>query len=111
LHNTIASLKELAALTRKLNDGFIQESTEVVNDIEIQLESFGDFQGQERRIGQLEHRVETGREKAHILGDRVELVKQKIERWERVEGEWQQRTRKRLKIIWVMTAVGIFIIS
>jgi hypothetical protein len=111
LHNTIASLKELAALTRKLNDDFIQESTEVVNDIEIQLESFGDFQGQERRIRQLEHRVETGQEKAHILGDRVELVKQKIERWERVEGEWQQRTRKRLKIIWVMTAVAIFIIS
>src|SRR5208282_2689046 len=101
---------ELAALTRKLNEDFIKESTEVVRDIEIQLDSFEDFHGQERRIEDLEHRIETGREKAHMLGDRVELVKQKIERWEKVEGEWQQRTRKRLKIIWVVIAVTVLIL-
>jgi hypothetical protein len=93
-----------------LNDDFITESTEVVRDIEIQLDNFEEFREQERRIGDLEHRVETGREKAHMLGDRVELVKQKIERWERVEGEWQERTRKRLKIIWVVMVVILVVI-
>lgn len=110
LNSTIVSLKELAALTRKLNDEFVKESTEVVRDIEIQLDGFKDFQGQERKIGDLEHRIEIGREKAHMLGDRVELVKQKIELWERVEGEWQQRTRKRMNILWAVIATALFIL-
>lgn len=111
LHSIIASLKELATLTRQLNDDFIKESTEVVKDIEIQLDGFGDFHPQERKIENLEHRIEAGREKAHMLGDRVDLVKQKIERWERVESEWQQRTRKRLKFLWAITAVALLLLA
>lgn len=110
LHNTIASMKELATLTRQLNDDFVKESSEVVKDIGIQLDGFDDFHPQERKIEDLEHRIETGREKAHMLGDRVELVKQKIERWERVESEWQQRTRKRLKFLWAITATALLIL-
>jgi hypothetical protein len=110
LHNTIASLKDLATLTRQLNDDFISESTDVVKEIEIQLDGFHDFHPQERKIEDLEHRIETGREKTHMLGDRVELVKQKIERWEKVESEWQQRTRKRLKLLWAITVVALFLL-
>lgn len=110
LHSTIASLKELATLTRQLNDDFIQESTEVVKDIETQLDGFEDFHPQERKIENLEHRIETGQEKAHMLGDRVELVKQKIERWEKVESEWRQRTRKRLKFLWAITVVALLLL-
>jgi predicted ribosome quality control (RQC) complex YloA/Tae2 family protein len=110
LHSTIASLKELATLTRQLNDDFIKESSEVVQDIEIQLDSFEDFHPQERKIEDLEHRIEAGREKAHMLGDRVDLVKQKIERWEKVESEWQQRTRKRLKFLWAITAIALLLL-
>jgi hypothetical protein len=110
LHSTIASLKELATLTRQLNDDFIKESTEVGKDIETQLDGFEDFHPQERKIEDLEHRIEIGREKAHMLGDRVDLVKQKIERWEKVESEWRQRTRKRLKFLWAITAVALLLL-
>jgi hypothetical protein len=110
LHSTIASLKELATLTRQLNDDFIKESSEVVKDVETLLDGFDDFHPQERKIEDLEHRIESGREKTHVLGDRVELVKQKIERWERVESEWQQRTRKRLKFLWAITATALLIL-
>jgi predicted ribosome quality control (RQC) complex YloA/Tae2 family protein len=110
LHSTIASLKELSTLTRQLNDDFIQDSTEVAKDIETQLDGFEDFHPQERKIKDLEQRIETGREKAHMLGDRVELVKQKIERWEKVESEWQQRTRKRLKFLWAITAIVLLLL-
>lgn len=110
LHGTIASLRELATLTRQLNNDFIKESTEVVQDIENQLDGFEDFHPQERKIENLEHRIERGREKAHMLGDRVDVVKQKIERWERVESEWQQRTRKRLKFLWAITAVALLLL-
>lgn len=110
LHNTIASLKELAILTKQLNDDFIKESSEVAKDIETQLDGFDDFLPQERKIEDLEHRVEIGRERTHVLGDRVGLVKQKIERWERVESEWQQRTRKRLKFLWAITATALLLL-
>ncbi len=110
LHSTIASMKELATLTRQLNDDFIKESSEVTKDIETQLDGFDDFRPQERKIEDLEHRIESGRERAHMLGDRVDLVMQKIERWERVESEWQQRTRKRLKFLWAITATALLIL-
>jgi hypothetical protein len=111
LNNTIASLKELALMTRKLNDDFVKESSEAVTEIGTQLDAFKDFEEQEQKIENLEQRIEAGREKAQTLAYRVEAMKQKIERWETVEGEWQQRTRKRLKILWGITAVILMILA
>jgi hypothetical protein len=104
LNNTIASLKELATLTRELNDEFTNESHQVVEEIETQLHGFDNFQVQEQKIVELEQRIEAGRQKTQFLGHRVEAVKDRIERWEKIEGEWQQRTRKTLKILWAVTA-------
>lgn len=110
LHNIIESLKELAATSRRLNDEFEHESKEIVRDIGLQLDGFNDFHDQEQKITDLEYRIEIGRGKSQFLGDRVEVVRQKIDRWERVEGEWQERTRKRLKILWVVMAIIILVV-
>ena len=109
LNSTIASLKELAELSRKMNDDFTRDSSEVVTDVISQLDAFGDFQAQEQKVLNLEKRIVAGRERAESLGLRVQAVKQRIERWEKVEGEWQQRTRKTLRVLWSVTAV-IFLV-
>lgn len=110
LKSTISSLKELAELTRKLNEDFKKDSSEVVTDAISQLDAFDDFQVQEQKILQLEKRIVAGRERAETLGLRVQAVKQRIERWEKVEGEWQQRTRKTLRVLWSVTAVTFLVV-
>jgi hypothetical protein len=37
-------------------------------------------------------------------------VSERIESWERADREWQERTRKRLKAVWVATSVVIFLV-
>jgi hypothetical protein len=59
-----------------------------------------------QRIEALEARMQTGGEKAASLGRRLEVVKRKIDAWERREGEWQARTSRRLWILW--TIMGVF---
>lgn len=72
LQSTISSLKELATMTRQLNDEFKIESEELVRDVTSQLESFEQFTSQETRIVELAARVKAGRER--IKTDRKSVV-------------------------------------
>lgn len=105
LQNTIASMKEIATATRTLDTDFKTESEEVVRDITTQLEGFGGFEEQQERIESLQERVRKGRERIKVLGGRVEGVKKRVESWEMAEGEWQEKTRKRLRILWILMSV------
>ena len=107
LQNTITSLKELANLTRELNEEFKIESGGIVSDVIIQLDGFDGFEEKEKRIVGLAERVKAGREKISVLGGRVDVVRDRVDGWERAEGEWQERTRRRLKILWIMMAVCV----
>ncbi|KAK2629459.1 hypothetical protein QTJ16_000279 [Diplocarpon rosae] len=112
LHSTIASLSELASLTRGLTEEFSTETQELVADVSTQVEGFAGFEDQEQRIGDLKQRVERGREKIKSLGDRVEIVRDRVEGWEIREKEWQDRTRRRLRALWVgfvivLAALGV----
>lgn len=107
LQSTVLSLKELAMMARRLNNEFKLESQEVVSDIETQLDNFQEFDGPRKIIEDLQARVQTGRQKVQVLGDRVESVRQKVERWEKLEGEWQEKTRQRIKILWGIIAAVI----
>jgi hypothetical protein len=109
LHSTIASLKDLARRTRNLNDEFKLESQGIVADIETQLVSFENFSVQGKKVKELQKRIEAGRQIVQALGTRVDVVKTKIEGWERVEMEWQQRTRKRLKILWAFIGLATLV--
>jgi hypothetical protein len=105
LQNTITSMKELATMTRTLNEEFKTEAEEIVTDVSTQIEGFENFSEQEKRISALAERVKTGRAKIKVLGSRVDIVRDRVEGWERGEIEWQEKTRKRLRILWIVIAV------
>src|SRR5437016_3208943 len=86
LQSTISSLKELANMTRALKTDFKAESDEVVSDVSAQLDTFSDFSEQEKRIEALQERIKKGREKIKVLANRVDVVKERVEGWERAEG-------------------------
>jgi hypothetical protein len=112
LQGTITSMKELAGLARELNDEFEHESEEVVTEIETSLAGFEGFDGQQKRIEALAERVKKGREKIKVLGDRVEIVTEKVDGWKKAEEEWHERTRKRLKGLWIIIAVcGVLVLG
>lgn len=112
LQNMITSLKELAGLTKELNTEFEHESQEVVTEIETSLAGFEGFEDQRKRIEALSERVKKGREKIRVLGDRVEIVTEQVDSWEKAEGEWQERTRKRLRVLWIIMAVcGVLVLG
>lgn len=105
LHSTISSLKELANMTKELNTEFKSEANDLVRDVTAQLEGFDQFSSQEKRISELAERVKTGRERIRTLGERVDVVKDRVEGWEKAEEEWQERTRKNLRMMWIIMAV------
>ncbi|ESZ95046.1 hypothetical protein SBOR_4579 [Sclerotinia borealis F-4128] len=105
LHKTIDSLKELAAMTRQLNEEFNTEGEELVQESRAQLEGFEGFEAQERIIKALEKRVKEGRDTINTLSGRVNVVKKRVKGWEQAEQEWQDKTRKRLKMLWILMSI------
>lgn len=104
LHSTMSSLKELAVMSRALKGEFERESRSVVGELETQLDGFDGFAPQEEKIRGLETRITTGRDRVKKLGKRVKVVSEKIEVWETLEGQWQQKMRSSKKIMWMVTA-------
>jgi len=109
LQSTIVALKELAGLSREMNLAFTTEAEELVTDVSSQLDGFGQFEDQQRRIDKLQSRISAGRDRIKILSKRVDVVGERIENWEKADKEWQERTRKRLKAVWVVTSILLFI--
>lgn len=107
LQNTISSLKELALMARELNKDFKTESEEVVEDIQTQMSSFNAFDQQQQKVSSLAGRVNQGREKIKTLSERVEVVQKRVSGWEEAEEAWQENTRKRLRILWVLIALVV----
>ncbi|RDW88171.1 hypothetical protein BP6252_00203 [Coleophoma cylindrospora] len=112
LQSTIQNMKELATMTRKLDAEFKTESTEFVKDVETQLDGFDGFRQQQKRIEDLDERVKKGRQRIKRLAERVDVVGDRVESWERMELEWQDRTRKRLKLLWILMSIcaGILVV-
>ncbi|TVY24594.1 hypothetical protein LHYA1_G006425 [Lachnellula hyalina] len=112
LQNTIISLKELAGMTKALNSEFKTESEEIVSDISSHINAFEGFESQESRIAGLQARIVQGREKITVLGGRVDVVRERVEGWERAEFAWQEKTRKRLRFLWiVMSVVAVLVLA
>lgn len=105
LQSTVSSMKELAGMMREVHSDFLEESEDIVEEVEVALEGFEGFQEQQSRIEALATQVKAGRAKVEALGTRVEAVRRKVDGWEKVEVEWQESTRKRLKMLWIVIAV------
>lgn len=110
LQNTISSLTELATMTRQLNKEFETEADKVAKEVGNSLDAFHEFEAQQKRIQELTGRVEAGRDKVKNLGSRVDQVRDRVEGWERAEGEWQDRTRRRLRLLWIMMSLAAAIV-
>ncbi|KAK4042570.1 hypothetical protein C8A01DRAFT_13870 [Parachaetomium inaequale] len=110
LQATVAALKELSEHSRQLNSSFGTEADEVVADISAQLDAFGQFKDQQQRIESLQSRIQAGRALIRSLSERVDAVSARVEGWERADREWQEKTRKRLKAVWVVTSVVFFLV-
>ncbi|KAK4451735.1 hypothetical protein QBC34DRAFT_52279 [Podospora aff. communis PSN243] len=109
LKTTIVALKELAGLSNQMNTTFAADAEDLVADITSQLDGFGQFEDQQARIEKLQSRISAGRDKIKVLSKRVDVVRERIENWERADKEWQERTRKRLKVVWVVTSILAFV--
>jgi hypothetical protein len=105
LQTAITSLKELATMARQLNKEFKTESEEVTGEFQTQLDTFDDFEEQQKKVAYLAGRVNQGRDKIKELSGRVELVRQRVTSWELAEQEWQENTRKRLRILWILMGI------
>lgn len=110
LQGTIIALKELCERSRQLNDRFSTEADDMVTDISAQLDTFGQFEDQQKRIELLQGRIQAGRKRIKSLSERVDAVSARIESWERADREWQEKTRKRLKALWVITSIVFFLL-
>ncbi|KAI1859870.1 hypothetical protein JX265_010319 [Neoarthrinium moseri] len=105
LQNTIVGIKEVAAMSQETNEIFKVDSRGLVTEIETQLDGLGQFDEQQKRIESLQERIHVGRQKAQKLSDRVDIVRGRVEGWERADREWQEKTRRRLKTLWIITSV------
>ncbi|ODA82946.1 hypothetical protein RJ55_01455 [Drechmeria coniospora] len=110
LHSTVMALKDLAQSSRDIYDSFDKDSRHLESDVAGQLVAIGRFEGHERRISDLQSRISNGRAKIEALTSRVDVVRERIERWERADRAWQERTRKKLKIIWSVTSVVTIVV-
>ena len=105
LRSSLASLKEVASATRRVNTDFQSESHELASESAEQIDAFSNFSSQETRIKDLAERVKTGRSTINSLGERVDVIRRKVEGYERAEGAWQEKTRKRLRVMWIVMSV------
>ncbi|KAJ2900795.1 uncharacterized protein MKZ38_002233 [Zalerion maritima] len=107
LHSTIIAIKDLAGLLKQMDDSFRARSSEVVADTNSRLEALGAFEMQQNKIEALQKRIIRGRNTINALSRRVDVVGDRIDGWEKADTEWQERTRKRLKIIWFLIIVVV----
>ncbi|KAI0863348.1 hypothetical protein F4860DRAFT_83186 [Xylaria cubensis] len=110
LNSTIVLMKELAAMSQGINERFTSESRALVGEIESQLSIYDQSADQKKRIQDLQARIHAGRDKVQALSMRVDAVRERIEGWEKADKEWQERTRRRLKVTWIIISLGVFIL-
>ena len=92
------------------NATFKKESDELAEEINFQLDTLRQFEEKESRVESLKGRIRSGREKITALSNRVDAVRGQVESWERADKEWQERTRRRLKVIWVVMSLAVFVL-
>ncbi|RKF71383.1 hypothetical protein GcC1_101015 [Golovinomyces cichoracearum] len=117
LQSMIMSLKELSTTTRQCNVKFASDYRTLAHESHKQLDSLDSSKDQAKRLSKLMKRVDNSRQKFLCLGERVKIVRERVEKWETSEREWKNKTGKRLKILWscsggVMTLVlFIYVLS
>jgi hypothetical protein len=110
LQNTVAALKDLAETSRELHETFDKGARGLESNIVSRLGAIGRFEKQQQRIQSLQGRIHGGRSKIQALSERVDVVRERMEGWEKADKQWRERTRKRLRVIWTVMSVVFLVV-
>lgn len=127
LQETVLDLRALALTAEATNRRFAVDAETVRHDISQQIAhiegggvsaSGSGTSGsampmpddQQRRLERLSVRVHRGRQAVQTLSDRVDAVRGRVELWERADRAWQERTRTRLKVLWVIVSSVLLVL-
>lgn len=105
LQSTVSALKELAEESQSIHRTFEKDACEIENDITSQIAAMGQFKEHQDNIESLQTRVQDGRARIRALSDRVDIVREQVEHWERLDKKSQEKTRLRLRAIMVCITV------
>ncbi|KAF5020929.1 hypothetical protein F66182_7034 [Fusarium sp. NRRL 66182] len=108
LQSTVSALRELAEESQSIHRNFEKEASEIESDITSQIAAMGQFEEHQKNIESLQTRVQDGRARIHALSDRVDIVRERVELWERLDKESQDKTRLRLRAIMICISVVFF---
>jgi len=103
-------MKELAGMSEEITKNFTSESRALENEIQSQVSVYEQAEDQKKRIQHFQARIYAVRDKVHGLSKRVDAVRNRIEGWERADKEWQERTRKRLKVLWIVILTAVLVL-
>ncbi|KAL5630232.1 hypothetical protein BROUX41_000104 [Berkeleyomyces rouxiae] len=111
LQQTVENIRTIVDKSVDLTRTFTHEASSLDTEVHSQLQAFRDLDHQKARIKEMHARIRSGRGKMDALSARVDAVKSTVERWETADAEWQERTRKRLRSIWIvllgLVAIGL----
>lgn len=110
LDATVEGLKELSGLARQLNKDFTTETEGITKEVQQKIDDFKGFTSQEAELAALQKRIAAGQVKVNKLAERVEKVRHKAEAWSRVEAAWEEKTRRRIKLFWGLSAVIVLVL-
>ncbi|KAF5669825.1 septum formation initiator domain-containing protein [Fusarium heterosporum] len=105
LQSTVSALKELAEESQSIHHNFEKDASEIENDITSQIAAMGQFKEHQENIESLQTRVQNGRARIRALSDRVDIVREQVELWERLDKQSQNKTRLRLRAIMICVTV------
>lgn len=111
LQNTISALSDLAENSREIYRTFEKDSRGLETDITKQLDALGHFDEQQSKVEGLQTRINEGRARVQALSTRVDAVRERVESWERADQSWQERTRRRLKYIWMVVTIVTLVVT
>ncbi|KAK3722167.1 hypothetical protein LTR37_002600 [Vermiconidia calcicola] len=109
LRSTVASLQRLADECRTAHASFEEDTTKLERDTKQNVESFGNFDHQEKRINELVDKLQQSRGRTNQLNDRLESARLRVEAYEKKENVQQSRRRTRWHIIWA-TLLGVVLL-
>lgn len=103
LHATVASLQQLANESKAMHTSFEEDTSNLEKETKENLDSFGNFDQQEKAINDLVSKLQASKGTTDNLNDRLESARLRVEAYEASENAKQSKRRTRLRITYGST--------
>jgi len=100
LRSVVANLQQLSEEGRKMHRHFEEDAQELERMTSETLDGFGDFQQQEKAIGELVEKLKGSKTETDALNKRLENARNRVEAYEHRENEKQSNRRKQWHATW-----------